>query len=171
MFSLKTVFKRMIETSTKCTWWTVLFKLGSISMRIILMILTIVMASVIASSGSMWSMKITTMATATSALIIAVVIIVIATTRRIKLPVDALKLAFLNYFVGPFPFAGTLYMASYYYSGPYRVYSLYYYLYNSHCGSSYFLLHTLHLVHGGGEVVEVVVVVSLCLCFSFLHNL
>ena len=73
MFSLKTVFRRMIETSTKSAWWTVLFKLGSIVMRIILMILIIVIASVIASSTATWSMKATAMATATSTSIIGCV--------------------------------------------------------------------------------------------------
>ena len=57
------------------------------------MVLIIMIASVIASSVTMWSMKVTTMATATSALIIAIVIIIIATTRRIKLSADALELA------------------------------------------------------------------------------
>ena len=50
MFFLKTMFRRMIETSTKSTWWTILFELGSIIMCDILMVLLIVMTSVITSS-------------------------------------------------------------------------------------------------------------------------
>ena len=43
------------------------------------------MASIIASSMTTWPMKVTTIATATSAWKITIVIIIIATTRRIKL--------------------------------------------------------------------------------------
>ena len=91
------------KTSFSCL---ALFKLGSIIMHIILMILIIVMASVIASSTSVWSMKITTMATATSTLIIAIVIIVITTTRKIKLPMVTLKLASIIILLSPFPLLG-----------------------------------------------------------------
>ena len=91
----------MIETFTKSAWWTILFKLSSIIMHVILMVLIIVMASVIASSMTKWSMKVTNMATATSASIIIVVIIVIATTRRIKLSTVALKLASIIILLSP----------------------------------------------------------------------
>ena len=104
MFSLKTMFRIMIETSTKSAWWTILFKLRSIIMHVILMVLIIVMASVIASSTTTWSMKVTTMATATSASIIAVVIIIIiATMRRIKLFAVALELASKIFLLSPYP--------------------------------------------------------------------
>ena len=42
---------------------------------------------------TMWSMKVTTTAMATSALIIAIVTIIIATTGRVKLSAVALELA------------------------------------------------------------------------------
>ena len=103
MFSLKTMFRRMIETSTKSAWWTILFKLRSIIMHVILMVLIIVRACVIASSTTTWSMKVTTMATTTSASIIAVVIIIIATMRRIKLSAVALELASKIIFLFPYP--------------------------------------------------------------------
>ena len=96
----------MIETSTKIAWWIILFKLSSIIMHVIVMILIIVMASVIPSPMTTWSMKVTTTATATSASIITIVIIVIATTRRIKLPTVALKLAYIIILLSPFPLLG-----------------------------------------------------------------
>ena len=161
------MFRRMIETSTKSAWWTILLKLRSIIMRVILMVLIIVMASVIASSVTMWSMKVTTMATATSASIIAIVIIVIATTRRIKLSAVVLKLVSIIILLSP----ETLYMAFYHYIGPSRVYGLYCYLYSSCCGSSYLHLHIVLPVQGEGKVVEVAVVVLLCLSISFLCDL
>ena len=101
------MFRRMIETSTKSTWWTILFELGSIIMHVILMVLIIVMASVIASSMTMWSiittMKITTMATATYASIIAIIIITIATMGRIELSVIALESASIIILLSPSP--------------------------------------------------------------------
>ena len=74
------MFRRMIETSAKSAWWTILFELGSIIMHVILMVLIIVMAPVIASSTTMWSLIVTTTAMATSASIIAIEIVVIATS-------------------------------------------------------------------------------------------
>ena len=156
MFSLKTVFRRMIETSTKSAWWTVLFKLGSIVMCIILMILIIVIASVIASSVATWSMKVTATATATSTLIIAVVIIVIATTRRIKLPMVTLKLASIIILLSPSPLLRPPVWPPTVILSPIG------------SGSSYLCLHTALPVQGEGEVVEVAVVILLYLCFSFL---
>ena len=134
------------------------------------MVLIIVMASVIASSVTMWSIIVTTMATATSASIIAIVIIIIATKGRIELFTVALVLASIIILLSPSP----LLRPSFWLSttiGPCRVYGLYCYLYNSHCGSSYLHLHTVLLVQGEGKVVEVAVVVSLYLYSSFLHDL
>ena len=103
MFSLKTVFRRMTEASTKCTWWTILLKLSPIIMHVILMVLIVVIASVIASSMTMWPMKVTTTSKATSTMIITIVIIIIATTRRIKFPTVSLKLASIVILLSPSP--------------------------------------------------------------------
>ena len=97
MFSLKTVFRRMIETSTKCAWWTVLFKLSSIIMCVIFMVLIVV----IASSMTTLPIKVATVSTTTSTIIITVVAIIIATTGRIKLPMVALKLASIVILLSP----------------------------------------------------------------------
>ena len=165
------MFRRMIETTAKSTWWTILFELGSIIMRVILMALTIVVASVIASSVTVWSIIVSTMATATSILIIAIIIIILATTGGIKLSMVALVLASIIFFVAPFPFAENLYMVFYHYIGPCRVYGLSCYLYNSNCDSNCLHFHSVFLVQGEGEVVEVAVVVWIYLYFSFLLNL
>ena len=103
MFSLKTVFRRMIETSTKCACWTILLKLGSVIMSVILMVLIIVIASVIVSSMTTWPMKVSTVSTATSTTIITIVIIIIATTGRIKLPTVAMKLTSIVILLSSFP--------------------------------------------------------------------
>ena len=117
----------------------------------------------------MASEMVSAMATTTSASIIAIVIINIASVRGIKLSAVALVLASYNCFVFPFPFAGILYMVSYYCIDPYRVYGFYYDLYNSPYDSSYLHLHTVLLAQGKGEVVEAVVEVWIYLYqISFL---
>ena len=98
MFTLETMFRGMVETTTKSIKWTVLFDLRSIIMHVILMVLIIVMALVIASSMTAWPIIVTTTATATSTLIIAIIIIIIAATGGIKLSVVALVLASLIIF-------------------------------------------------------------------------
>ena len=126
------------------------------------------MASVIASFVTMWSIKVTTMAMATSTLKIVKVIIVIPTKRGVKLSTVVLVLASIIILLSPSPLLRPSIWLSTTYIDPCRVYGLYYYLCKSHCGSSYLHLHTVLLVQGDGEVVKVAVVVSLC--FSFLSS-
>ena len=97
------MFSRMIETTAKCTWWTILFKLGSIIMHVILMVLIIVVASVIASSMTTWSIIVSIMAMATSTLIISI----IAALGGVKLSVVALVLACIIILLSPSPLLRT----------------------------------------------------------------
>ena len=121
MFSLKTMFRRMIEASTKCSWWTILLKLSPIIMHVILMVWIIIMASIIASSTTTWPVNVTTMAMATSASMIPIVIIIIATMRRIKLPAVALKLASIVILLSPSPLLRPSVWSPTISFGPYRV--------------------------------------------------
>ena len=57
-------------------------------------------------------------------------------------------------------------MASYHCIDPYRVYGLYYFLYNSHYDSSCLRLYTVLLVQGKGEVAEVVIEI-----WIYLHQI
>ena len=95
------MFRRMIETTAKCAWWTILFNLRTIIMHVILMVLIIVMALVIASSVTAWSVIISTTDTATSTLIIDIIIIIIAAVGGIKLSMVALVLASIIILLSP----------------------------------------------------------------------
>ena len=97
----------MIKTTTKSAWWTILFELVSIIMHIMLMVLIIVVYSVIASSMTLWSIIVSTMAMATSTSIIAIIINIIAAMGGIKLSVVALVLASIIILLSPSPLLRT----------------------------------------------------------------
>ena len=99
------MFRRMIETTTKCAWWTILFELGSTIMHIMLMVLVIVMALVIASSATAWSVIVSTTAMATSTSITAIIIIIMAAAGGIKL--FTVALASIIILLSPFPLLRT----------------------------------------------------------------
>ena len=114
------------------------------------------MASIIASPMTARSEKVSTTAMTTSALIIAIVNIIIVSAGGVKLSTVALVLAPVIVLLSPSPMLGSS-MVSYHCIDPYRVCSLYYYLYNSHYDSSCLPLHTVLLAQEEGEVVEAVV--------------
>ena len=167
MFTLKAMFRRMIETSAKSAWWTILLKLRSIIMCVILMVLIIVMWSVIASSVTMWSIKVTNMATATSTLIIAIVIIVIATTQGVKLSTVPLVLASINILLSPVPLLRPSIWLSTTILAP--VGSMASIITSSSCcGSNYLHLHTVLSVQGRGRWLRLLL--GFHFTFAFLSS-
>ena len=114
------------------------------------MVLVIIMSPIIASSVTMRSVIVTTMAMATSTSIIAIIVIIIASTGGIKLS-GYFGIGLYNYFVVPFPSAGNLYMVSHCYIVPYRVYSLCCYLHISHYDINCYIFILFFLFRGKGR--------------------